>query len=202
MAGVYIHIPFCKSRCKYCDFFSTTMLDRREEYVAALLQEIDLRKEEIKREPIHTIYFGGGTPSLLEVKDIDTILKQLSIIHYPLSIRLLAAGAVNGLISMLVLAANNLRDIEDDRPVGKRTIPVRFGKRAGELLVLLEVLLMPLLSYFAFGWSLPMILLFPALYWFHGILHATGSTYNRYLALAGKLNVLYTLLVFLQLLLF
>ncbi len=87
MAGIYIHIPFCKSRCKYCDFFSTTMLDRRTEYVEALLQEIELRKEEISREPIQTIYFGGGTPSLLEVKDIDTILKQLSIINCQLSIQ-------------------------------------------------------------------------------------------------------------------
>ncbi len=74
MAGIYIHIPFCKSRCKYCDFFSTTMLDRRAEYVETLLQEIELRKEEISREPIHTIYFGGGTPSLLDVKDIEKIL--------------------------------------------------------------------------------------------------------------------------------
>ncbi len=87
MAGVYIHIPFCKSRCKYCDFFSTTMLDRREEYVAALRQEIELRKAEIAHNPIQTIYFGGGTPSLLEVKDIDTILQQLSIINYQLSIQ-------------------------------------------------------------------------------------------------------------------
>ena len=45
MAGIYIHIPFCKKRCLYCDFFSTTLLERREEYVKALLQEISCRKE-------------------------------------------------------------------------------------------------------------------------------------------------------------
>ncbi len=126
----------------------------------------------------------------------------LSIIHYPLSIKVLTAGAVNGLISMLVLSANNLRDIEDDRPVGKRTFPVRFGKRAGELLVLLEVLLMPCCAYFAFGWSLPLLLIIPGLCWFYGILHASGATYNRYLEMAGKMNVVYTFLVLLQVLIF
>ncbi len=128
----------------------------------------------------------------------------LSTINYQLSIatakQLLAAGAVNGLISMLVLSANNLRDIEDDRPVGKRTFPVRFGKRAGEYLVLCEVLLMPVCAYFAFGWSLPMLIVFAGLYWVHGVWHAKGAEYNRYLELAGKMNVLYTLLVLIQLL--
>ncbi len=114
---------------------------------------------------------------------------------------ILAAGAVNGLISMLVLSANNLRDIDDDRPVGKRTFPVRFGKRAGEVLVLIEVLLMPVCAYFAFGWSLPMLLIVPGLYWVRGVWRAEGAMYNRYLEMAGKMNVLYTMLVFFQLLL-
>ncbi len=86
MAGVYIHIPFCKSRCRYCDFFSTTQLERRKEYVDALLQEITLRKNDILREPIHTLYFGGGTPSLLDIADIEKILHQLYIINYTLYI--------------------------------------------------------------------------------------------------------------------
>ena len=46
MAGLYVHIPFCKKRCLYCDFFSTTLLERRKEYVEAVLQEIQARKEE------------------------------------------------------------------------------------------------------------------------------------------------------------
>ncbi len=118
-----------------------------------------------------------------------------------LASKILFAGAINGLISMLVLAANNLRDIEDDRPVGKRTFPVRFGKRAGEVLVLIEVLLMPVCAYFAFGWSLPMLLIVPGLYWVRGVWRAEGAMYNRYLEMAGKMNVLYTMLVFFQLLL-
>lgn len=83
MIGVYIHIPFCKSRCKYCDFYSTTLLDQREQYVEALLREItslsslrDTLSPKGERE-IGTIYFGGGTPSLLEVEQIERILSPL-----------------------------------------------------------------------------------------------------------------------------
>ncbi len=75
MKGVYIHIPFCKSRCAYCDFFSTTQLERREEYVQALLREIAARVPD--NEPIDTIYFGGGTPSILETKQIERLLNAL-----------------------------------------------------------------------------------------------------------------------------
>ncbi|MBQ2607658.1 MAG: radical SAM protein, partial [Paludibacteraceae bacterium] len=68
MAGVYVHIPFCKKRCKYCDFYSTTDLRRRAAYVDALLREIEDRQSEIHQEPVRTIYFGGGTPSQLAVE--------------------------------------------------------------------------------------------------------------------------------------
>ena len=73
MAGLYIHIPFCKKRCLYCDFFSTTLLERREEYAEALIREIQARKHETG-EPIRTIYLGGGTPSTLEIQDIQRLL--------------------------------------------------------------------------------------------------------------------------------
>lgn len=76
MAGIYVHIPFCKKRCLYCDFFSTTHLERRNEYTAALLQEINERKHEAG-EPIRTIYIGGGTPSTLEAADIQRILQAI-----------------------------------------------------------------------------------------------------------------------------
>jgi len=78
MAGIYIHIPFCKSRCIYCDFFSTTMLERRKEYVSAILQEIGLRSNYLNDKYVHTIYFGGGTPSLLDTDDIGRILNTLA----------------------------------------------------------------------------------------------------------------------------
>ena len=76
MAGLYVHIPFCKKRCLYCDFFSTIQLERRTEYVDALLKEISARKEEAG-EPIRTIYLGGGTPSMLDSIDIFRILRTI-----------------------------------------------------------------------------------------------------------------------------
>ncbi len=78
MAGLYVHIPFCKKRCRYCDFFSTTRLERQEVYVAALVKEIAARKDEAG-EPIRTIYFGGGTPSTLAPQDITRILDAVGI---------------------------------------------------------------------------------------------------------------------------
>jgi oxygen-independent coproporphyrinogen III oxidase len=65
MAGIYLHIPFCKQACHYCDFHFTTSQRGKPELLDAMLQEIDLRKAEMAGQVIDTIYFGGGTPSLL-----------------------------------------------------------------------------------------------------------------------------------------
>ena len=73
--GVYVHIPFCKSRCIYCDFFSTTQLDKREEYVQAVIKEAQQRITHPAN--IHTVYFGGGTPSMLSVEQIQRILTAI-----------------------------------------------------------------------------------------------------------------------------
>lgn len=75
MAGIYVHIPFCKSRCRYCDFFSTTQLGKRTQYVQALLAEWRDRQSELT-EPVQTIYIGGGTPSTLEVDDLRLLGEQ------------------------------------------------------------------------------------------------------------------------------
>ena len=76
MAGLYIHIPFCKSRCIYCGFYSTTSLRQRQRYVDALCREMEMRKTDT---PIGTIYLGGGTPSQLSIPQLqqlfDTIYK-------------------------------------------------------------------------------------------------------------------------------
>jgi oxygen-independent coproporphyrinogen-3 oxidase len=77
MAGIYIHIPFCKSRCKYCDFFSTTQLQLQDSYVRALLAEWNKRKLDWQSTPIHTIYIGGGTPSLLTIPNIQLLLRTI-----------------------------------------------------------------------------------------------------------------------------
>ena len=78
MVGLYVHIPFCKKRCLYCDFYSTTLLERRAEYIEAVLREITERKSETD-EPIRTIYLGGGTPSTLPANDIARILAAIGM---------------------------------------------------------------------------------------------------------------------------
>lgn len=74
MAGIYIHIPFCKQACHYCDFHFSTSLKKKEEMMVALKKELFLRKDELTHEPIETIYFGGGTPSILSVEEINSLL--------------------------------------------------------------------------------------------------------------------------------
>ena len=78
MAGIYIHVPFCQSRCAYCDFYSTTLLAHREAYVNTLCRELRHRLPELKGEPIKTIYFGGGTPSTLTIAELRRILEALA----------------------------------------------------------------------------------------------------------------------------
>ena len=74
MAGIYVHIPFCESRCLYCDFFSTTDVEKRERYVSTLLKEMELRRNELpQQDSFRTIYIGGGTPSQLSTKDLKRI---------------------------------------------------------------------------------------------------------------------------------
>ncbi len=76
MSGIYIHIPFCKQACHYCDFHFSTTLKRKEDLVAALGKELFLRKNEIT-EPIETIYFGGGTPSLLTIEELRFLIEEV-----------------------------------------------------------------------------------------------------------------------------
>lgn len=78
MAGIYIHIPFCKSRCIYCDFFSSTFLREKEYYIDDLCTELATRKDYLGKETINTIYFGGGTPSLLTPFDFDKLFTKLN----------------------------------------------------------------------------------------------------------------------------
>ncbi|WNW00717.1 radical SAM family heme chaperone HemW [Tenacibaculum sp. HL-MS23] len=77
MAGIYIHIPFCKQACFYCDFHFSTSLQKKDELVSFMVKELEIRKEELANETIETIYFGGGTPSLLSKEEIETLLKAI-----------------------------------------------------------------------------------------------------------------------------
>lgn len=84
MSCIYIHIPFCKSRCIYCDFFSTTQLELRNQYVDAVCKEIALTDKYLEGDAIHSVYFGGGTPSQLSVAQIRRILDTVSQ-HHPIA---------------------------------------------------------------------------------------------------------------------
>ena len=77
MAGIYIHIPFCKTKCHYCDFYKSTNFGARADFLSAMKKEMILRKHEVNNETIESIYFGGGTPSLLKVNEIESILEFL-----------------------------------------------------------------------------------------------------------------------------
>lgn len=76
MSGIYIHIPFCKQACSYCDFHFSTSLKKKDALVDALAKELLLRKETFA-EPVETIYFGGGTPSLLPAEQIGFLIKLI-----------------------------------------------------------------------------------------------------------------------------
>ena len=73
MAGLYIHIPFCTKRCIYCDFFSQTEMKYKNEYIDAVIRELEIRKEYLDNDPLETIYFGGGTPSQLQASDFGKL---------------------------------------------------------------------------------------------------------------------------------
>ena len=87
MSGIYIHIPFCKQACHYCDFHFSTNLKKKDEMVLALAKEIEMRKSEFQDEIVETIYFGGGTPSILQIADlkflIDEVYRNFKVVEKP-----------------------------------------------------------------------------------------------------------------------
>ncbi len=81
MAGIYIHIPFCKQACYYCDFHFSTSLTYKDELLQALIKEIQFQKNYLNGETIETIYFGGGTPSLLSSDEITLLIGTITGLH-------------------------------------------------------------------------------------------------------------------------
>jgi oxygen-independent coproporphyrinogen-3 oxidase len=77
MSGIYIHIPFCKKSCSYCDFHFSTNVNSKKTIVDHLKKEISLRKNELISGPVNSIYFGGGTPSLLDEAELNSILQSI-----------------------------------------------------------------------------------------------------------------------------
>jgi oxygen-independent coproporphyrinogen-3 oxidase len=81
MVGIYFHIPFCQTRCIYCDFFSSTSLKEKEMYVDAMCRELQDRKDYLQKQKIQTIYFGGGTPSQLSFSDFEKIFRTIRLCY-------------------------------------------------------------------------------------------------------------------------
>lgn len=77
MAGIYIHVPFCVSKCSYCDFYSVATLKKMQDYVQALKKELKVRQYELEGQTVDTVYWGGGTPSLLSEKHICEVMSLL-----------------------------------------------------------------------------------------------------------------------------
>lgn len=77
MSGIYIHIPFCKQACHYCDFHFSTNLKKKDEMVSVIAKEIEMRKNEFQDEIVETIYFGGGTPSILQIEDLRFLIEEV-----------------------------------------------------------------------------------------------------------------------------
>jgi oxygen-independent coproporphyrinogen-3 oxidase len=107
LAGIYIHIPFCRKKCHYCNFHFTTSLYYKDDLVKALVNEIVLQKAYLQNENIETIYFGGGTPSLLDIEDLLLIIGQVRQLFS------IAAGAE------ITLEANP-DDITEEKLIGWR----------------------------------------------------------------------------------
>lgn len=87
MSGIYIHIPFCKQACHYCDFHFSTSMKKKDQLVSALAKELELRKDEFKNTTVKTIYFGGGTPSVLSNTElqflIDAVYQNYKVLDTP-----------------------------------------------------------------------------------------------------------------------
>ena len=81
MAGIYIHFPFCTKICNYCDFHKSASLQLKDEMITALGREIEFQKDYLSGELIETIYFGGGTPSLLSAESIVQLIEKVRSLH-------------------------------------------------------------------------------------------------------------------------
>lgn len=87
MSGIYLHIPFCKQACYYCNFYFSTSLKKKTELLNCLVKEIELRKSELNNDVVETIYFGGGTPSILSTEEINRLIEAVysnfDVVEYP-----------------------------------------------------------------------------------------------------------------------
>ena len=136
-SGLYLHIPFCKQACHYCNFHFSTSLRQKDAMVGAILRELDLRRDYLGEAEISTVYFGGGTPSLLEISDLVRIFEKIDALypnnpttHLPAEASAKEGQPNNPLEITLEanpddLTPEKLRDLRDYTPVNRLSIGIQ-----------------------------------------------------------------------------
>jgi oxygen-independent coproporphyrinogen III oxidase len=125
LAGIYIHIPFCKKACHYCNFHFSTTLRQKDALLSAILTELDLQKDYLQNAPIETIYFGGGTPSVLNIKELDTIFKKIKE-HFTL----VANPEITFETNPDDLSLDYLKDLKNHTPINRLSIGIQSFSEA------------------------------------------------------------------------
>jgi len=120
MPGLYLHIPFCKQACNYCNFHFSTTLRQKGAMVEALLKELELQQGYLQGEEIQSIYFGGGTPSLLEVGELEQIFEKINRIH-----KVTPDAEITLEANPDDLSPEKLRDLKNYTPVNRLSIGIQ-----------------------------------------------------------------------------
>ncbi|MBK8429145.1 MAG: radical SAM family heme chaperone HemW [Lewinellaceae bacterium] len=120
MPGIYLHIPFCKQACHYCNFHFSTSLRQKDAMVTAILTELELRRDYLNNAEISSVYFGGGTPSLLDTKDLERIFETIHRLY-----QVDAAAEITLEANPDDLSAEKLRDLRQYTPVNRLSIGIQ-----------------------------------------------------------------------------
>lgn len=120
MAGIYLHIPFCKQACYYCNFHFSTTLRSKPAMVEAILLELDIQRDYLEGQPLTSIYFGGGTPSLLETGELTAIFEKINRLH-----EVLPGAEITLEANPDDLSPEKLRDLKNYTPVNRLSIGIQ-----------------------------------------------------------------------------
>jgi len=120
LPGIYLHIPFCKQACHYCNFHFSTSLRQKDAMVTAILTELELRRDYLNNAEISSVYFGGGTPSLLDTKDLERIFETIHRLY-----QVDAAAEITLEANPDDLSAEKLRDLRQYTPVNRLSIGIQ-----------------------------------------------------------------------------
>jgi len=120
MPGLYLHIPFCKQACHYCNFHFSTSMRQKDAMIAALIAELEIQKDYLKGDTLQSIYFGGGTPSVLEMKELEDIFSTIYRIH-----RVAPDAEITLEANPDDLSPEKLRDLKAYSPVNRLSIGIQ-----------------------------------------------------------------------------